>query len=416
MALVIDGNSDVSLVELSGLPRIVADFSSGTPAERAAFQTSTLNGNTNIHVIPNGTSTSTGINLESDSAVLNGVFLSIDNIGGSDVRFSSATRGTGTAVPMTFYTGGSESVRITTNGNVGVGTSAPSVKFQTGSTTDTGTNKIRVTTSGTGTPAFSLVRAGQEEWLMQTVAGSLAFNNGTERMCIDPSGNVGIGTSSPGGKLDIAGSTANIQVASSGVDLRFTRNDANYITASNAAGFLIFRTGGDTERARIDSSGNLLVGATSPAQTLSTNNVLTLKAPTVGAVWGVGPTNSYGTFYITTGGTGVSLASGGTSWGTVSDERQKDIIEPITDSVNKVLSLRSVIGKYKTDNEGVRRSFLIAQDVQAVLPEAVDVGEDENQTLAIKYTEVIPLLVSAIQELKAELDAAKERIASLEAK
>jgi hypothetical protein len=41
---------------------------------------------------------------------------------------------------------------------------------------------------------------------------------------------------------------------------------------------------------------------------------------------------------------------------------------------------------------------LIAQDVQAVLPEAVDIGTDEDKTLFLKYTETIPLLVAAIKE------------------
>ena len=72
--------------------------------------------------------------------------------------------------------------------------------------------------------------------------------------------------------------------------------------------------------------------------------------------------------------------------------------------------LRSVIGKYKTDEEGTRRSFLIAQDVQAVLPEAISttrVKDDETNTeyLGVSYTDVIPLLVASIKELKAEFDA-----------
>ena len=82
----------------------------------------------------------------------------------------------------------------------------------------------------------------------------------------------------------------------------------------------------------------------------------------------------------------------------------KDIIEPIGNAVAKVGSLRSVIGKFKTDSEGTRRSFLIAQDVKSVLPEAVDVV-GENNELGLRYTEVIPLLVAAIKELTARVEA-----------
>jgi hypothetical protein len=132
---------------------------------------------------------------------------------------------------------------------------------------------------------------------------------------------------------------------------------------------------------------------------------------TSGRYWSTGPdsTNSY--LVYNQASTGVYIANGGTAWNSSSDERFKDIIEPITDAVNKVSTLRAVIGKYKTDEEGTRRSFLIAQDVQSVLPEAVDATNPEK--LGVAYTDVIPLLVAAIKEqtalinsLKARLDAA----------
>jgi hypothetical protein len=89
-------------------------------------------------------------------------------------------------------------------------------------------------------------------------------------------------------------------------------------------------------------------------------------------------------------------------------------IFPATDAANKVSTLRAVIGKYKTDEEGTRRPFLIAQDVQAVLPEAVSEGrnskDDETEYLQVAYTEVIPLLVAAIKELKAEVDGLKSQL------
>ena len=121
---------------------------------------------------------------------------------------------------------------------------------------------------------------------------------------------------------------------------------------------------------------------------------------------------TYNTFTVQAGASGgVNLAATGTSWTSASDERLKDIIEPITNAVTKVSSLRAVIGKYKTDAEGTRRSFLIAQDVQAVLPEAISESrnskDDDTEYLQLAYTEVIPLLVAAIKELKAEFDAYK---------
>jgi hypothetical protein len=131
-------------------------------------------------------------------------------------------------------------------------------------------------------------------------------------------------------------------------------------------------------------------------------------------VWQIGSyssifsgTNQYFTCVNTSGGVYLNGGSA-TSWSAVSDETRKVIIEPITGGLDKIATLRTVIGRLKTDDESVRRPYLIAQDVQAVLPEAVSESKDkEGVVLGLSYTEVIPLLVNAIQELKAEFDAYK---------
>ena len=96
-----------------------------------------------------------------------------------------------------------------------------------------------------------------------------------------------------------------------------------------------------------------------------------------------------------------------TSWTSASDERLKDIIEPISNAVAKVGSLRAVIGKFKFDELNTRKPFLIAQDVQSVLPEAVDASNPDK--LGVAYTDVIPLLVAAIQELTARVKTLEAR-------
>lgn len=112
-------------------------------------------------------------------------------------------------------------------------------------------------------------------------------------------------------------------------------------------------------------------------------------------------------FQIVNSSAGVSLAYGGNSWASLSDERHKDIIAPIGNAVSAVGALRAVIGKYKSDKEGTRRSFLIAQDVQSVFPEAVD--SSDQDFLKLSYTDVIPLLVAAINELSLEVAALKSK-------
>ena len=103
----------------------------------------------------------------------------------------------------------------------------------------------------------------------------------------------------------------------------------------------------------------------------------------------------------------MTLAPGGTSWGTQSDIRKKNILGNIEDALDKVSTLRTVFFEYKNDEDKKRRVGFIAQDVQAVLPEAVHVDDDADNTLNLQYSDVIPLLTAAIQELKAEFDAYK---------
>jgi hypothetical protein len=110
---------------------------------------------------------------------------------------------------------------------------------------------------------------------------------------------------------------------------------------------------------------------------------------------------------------GVYLGAGLTSWGSLSDERQKTNLQSITDASNKLNTLRTVTGRYITDEETVSRAFLIAQDVQKVLPEAVDAQEDEEGTLGLRYTDVIPLLVAAIKEQSALITQLQADVAAL---
>jgi hypothetical protein len=126
-------------------------------------------------------------------------------------------------------------------------------------------------------------------------------------------------------------------------------------------------------------------------------------------------------FYVGTGSTsvgtyGVYLTNTGSSWNAVSDERMKTIIEPIQNASAKVATLRAVMGYYNNDESQTRRPFLIAQDVQAVLPEAVNVQDVETGTLGMSYTDTIPLLVAAIKEQQELITSLTARIAALEAK
>jgi hypothetical protein len=103
--------------------RITGDFSSATIANRVAFQSSATNGATVPVALPNGTSTTAGFVANSSSSdPANASEMIIAVVGGSDVRFASQIRGTGTYLPMSFFNGGSKRLEITTAGDVSVTT------------------------------------------------------------------------------------------------------------------------------------------------------------------------------------------------------------------------------------------------------------------------------------------------------
>lgn len=97
--------------------RITGDFSNATIANRVAFQTSTTNGNTIVGFIPNGTATQSRLNVFNNVDTTNYSVGSL-LISSTEVRLVSDASGTGTSLPMTFYTGGSERMRIDSAGTV----------------------------------------------------------------------------------------------------------------------------------------------------------------------------------------------------------------------------------------------------------------------------------------------------------
>ena len=182
----------------------------------------------------------------------------------------------------------------------------------------------------------------------------------------------------------------------------------NIVGTAGSEALRFYDVNAATTRMTITATGDLLIGTTSNTS-FSARIALSYDSGTTN--WSVGPSVTTPTgFFISAnvGAQGVYLAnSTATSWTAWSDERLKDIIEPISNAVFKVGSLRAVIGKFKSDTTNTRKPFLIAQDVLAVLPEAVDVSNPKS--FGVSYTEVIPLLVAAIKELTARVQTLEAR-------
>jgi hypothetical protein len=134
-AVTVDASQNVTLAKNLAFTgtgnRITGDFSNATFTNRASFQTSTTNGNTIIPILPNGTATTCGILAFANSDPTNSSFALVADTNGA-VVFRAGITGTGTYEPMTFFTGGSERMRIDTSGNVLV-TNVAGLGYGTGS-------------------------------------------------------------------------------------------------------------------------------------------------------------------------------------------------------------------------------------------------------------------------------------------
>ena len=221
----------------------------------------------------------------------------------------------------------------------------------------------------------------------------------------------GIGTTTPVMALDVSGSSA----TSNGIGLRlFNGNGTNtnqwYVgTGGNTVAASAFSIGDNSAyRLVINNSGNVGIGTTAPAAALDVTGAsptplrLRNTSSSAGKFWVQGP-DSINSFVIyNQSNVGMFMVDGATTWSANSDVRVKKNFLPISDALDKTLQLRGLTYHYKTDADNdPRRVGVIAQDVQRVLPEAVT---ERDGILAVKYTEIIPLVIEAIKEMKRGLD------------
>jgi hypothetical protein len=284
------------------------------------------------------------------------------------------------------------------------------------------------------TAAASLYRQnnGAHDWQIApsgTAGNAITF---TQAMTLDASGNLGIGTSSPGARLGVSdGSTAFLQLApGSGVTLINSRNSANsaYVSAVSDATQHIWRVAG-TEAARIDPSNNLLVGTTTVGGRITSDGGDTyysayLTQASAGsnclAIHNRATTgdNAFAIFATETsitqrGAISYNRTAGLTVYATTSDYRAKDIIGPVQDSGATIDALKVYEGQMKGATQS--RPMLVAHEAQAVTPYAVTGEKDAvNEDGTPKYQQMdvsslVPLLIAEIQSLRI-------RIAQLEAK
>jgi len=327
------------------------------------FQTSTSNSATVIGVIPSGTGTASYLALWGNASATNTNVTQL----GSDGSIASGQVGSGTYLPMTFYTGGAERMRLDTSGRLGIGTSTPS------------TNAI-LTTNGSisvAIPTRNAVSSNQigvwtsddpsdnarSSITFATTAGASSSNSyiafstnnygvsGGERMRIDSDGLVGIGM--------LGASTVRLSVAASSAFIMVGRDST-----------------GVTDQFRIAANGNVT----------NTNN----------------------------------------SYAAISDIKIKENVVDATPKLSSLMKVRIVNYNLKSNlgYEQNKQIGVIAQELEQIFPSLVEETADldvdgtdlKTSTKSVKYSVFVPILIKAIQEQQALIQDLTTRLAALEAK
>jgi len=310
-------------------------------------------------------------------------------------------------------------MRIDSSGNVGIGTDSPSVAldvngdYQGAGNIITSSGFIRSPDGSAGTPSIQ-PGVDADTGFFRPTTNNIGFSTGgSEAMRIDASGNVGIGTDSPSNALDItraSGTKTAIRLLQTGYESWEVG-----IPAGNTA--LTFANSG-TERMRLDSSGNLLVGTTNTDPTFNRVDGINISNQDAifsrgGAAWDLGRNSTSGVhiaFYTDNGSARVSagnISSDGstTSYTTSSDARLKDVTGEAR-GLEVINELNPVAYNWKAD--GKADEGLIAQEVQEIVPNAVSGSEEEMYQM--DYSKLVVHLVKAVKEQQAQIDALQSEI------
>ena len=341
---------------------------------------------------------------------------------------------------------------INSSGNVGIGTNSPSTKLMLEHSNDGavgGTTRIKdrdsqqvdnqltgaiefesqdatVPTSGVSTAIKSYVKSTSGGAYLTLSTTDQYTSTLDERMRIDHNGNVGIGTDSPQEELHIEANYPQLRIAS---DLNIIGSNNLTCTidghATDGRAWRIGRSFGSsdmqitndrsssmtfstnsTERARIDSSGNLLVGRTSQ---LGAKSKLTLECNATtddgltinDSYSGAGSAFSVNFYRNSVKVGSITNTTSSVAYNTSSDERLKENIKYTTHTVD-INDIKVREFDWKVDGSHQRYGF-IAKEVETVYPEAVHSPEDADEMKSVDYSKLVPLLVKENKQLKAEI-------------
>ena len=377
---------------------------------------------------------------------------------------------------LSFQIQGTDKVRIDSAGNVGIGTTAPEQMLEVNSSA----HPTIVVSSATddcsiafkkGTGATPTWRVGRDA--SNSDALTFAYNatgypslTGNSLVSIDTSGNVGIGQSPvSGARLTLGtGNVANeiLSFAST------TGGNAELRNTSSTGTFTFTNANGASERMRITSAGNVLIGTTGTPNGTSVygSGFIPVSTGKV-ALRMASSSTSAGTlieFFNPNGSVGnITISASATTYNTSSDYRLKENVVGMTGALDRVAQLKPSRFNFIADSDKVVDGFL-AHEVQEVVPEAItgtkdamkdeeyevtpavyedvvhdaieEVTDEEGNVITeakeswtenvlvteavmgtrsvedyqgIDQSKLVPLLVGAIQELRAEIELLKSK-------
>jgi hypothetical protein len=420
-----DTTGALALATNNGTTALTIDTS-----QNVGIGTSVMNAVLNVQ--SSGTSTTAGGNvvarLQSNAAGRDATLQLSDNVSNS-ITISQLSGAT------VFRTNGTESARIDASGKVGLGTT-PVVHLDVVSPTNGATAWAWFHgNTGGATPSASInsglmlggnYSAGNSESNIMWGTGynsatqHLTFstwNNATttvsEKMRITSGGLVGIGTNNPGNTLHV------YKAGDGQTPVKFQTGNAN--------GILDFYN--DSNGWSLDSYGDFRVvtgrtgyGAPTRFYINDTGRVGVNVTPATGNTFRVVNIGSDNSVQFGNVSNGVYLASGGTSFSSYSDIRLKNITGRYETPLEDIAKLDAIKFTWKNDEGNKPCVGVSAQSVETVIPEAIDRSTnfnaegDTTEYLSVKYTELIPLMIASIQELKTIVDAQAVEIAALKAK
>ena len=377
-------------------------------------------------------------------------------------------------------TGGSttNAVWIDNSGRVGIGTTSPGGTLDVGAVSGAVTAGDLIVSTGSTTAAVTVgrlsstsgdntrfrVRNRVDATLFDVTQGTLALGpvdtaitfatNTLERGRWDSSGRLLVGTASStsntrlvvqGNSASPAGTAvAHLQYGSSTTNIlnNYTIADLNFGDSAGNVGVLIkaaadanwgassfgsrltFSTTADgaaspTERMRIQSDGDVLIGRTSELGSVH-RLVIERENLAVGINTFNGGNNEAVRFYNAGTAVGtISTTGSATAYNTSSDYRLKENVVAVTDGITRLQQLKPSRFNFIADPDKTVDGF-IAHEVQTIVPEAItgekDAVDDEGNPVyqGIDQSKLVPLLTAALQEALAEIESLKARVAALE--